>query len=644
MTSPEQRQPPPPPSPPRHGWLIQTLLKWPTALVIAAMAFGLGYVVRWGSAPVPQPSTQPAEARPLEKAQRWTCAMHPQIDRAGPGKCPLCGMDLTPVTVADKDSPYRLTLTESARRRMSIVTAPVERRAASVTVRMVGVVDYDETRQSNITAWVPGRLDRVFVDFTGVTVRKGQPMVELYSPELLAAQEELLQSIQAVRALSRSQVGIVRETARATVTAARDKLRLLGLTAGQIDGIVQSGKVSDRIVIPAPSGGVVTVMHARQGAYVKTGERIYTIADLSEVWVRLDAYESDLPWLRLGQNVRFESIAYPGQTFEGTISFIDPVLTADTRTVKVRVVAANPAGKLKPGMFVRATAAAELTKAGEVAARPGAALVPPTPMVVPVSAVLQTGKRAIVYVKVANADKPTYEFRPIKLGPRAGDVYVVRAGLAEGERVVIRGAFSIDSERQIKSLPSLMGEEGGLPAHVHPAHEPQAATPPPAPPRRPVPAELRAAMGPVLEAYFAVSEALAADQADQVAGKVEAMTKALAAVPTHQAGPWRQDIRALTDCVDALARAKDIQGVRTAFGPVSEQMAALVAAVGGLGREVHVLRCPMAFDGKGGVWLQADREVRNPYYGAAMYRCGAVIRTIPAARGPGKDSHGHDRH
>jgi len=348
-------------------------------------------------------------------------------------------------------------------------------------------------------------LDRLFVNYTGVPVQKGDHLVNLYSPELLSAQEELLQSLRAVKDLEASDVSIVRETAQATVEAVREKLRLWGLTAEQIAAIESRGAASDHVTIYAPIGGIVVQKDALEGLYVDTGTRIYTIADLSEVWVKLDAYESDLEWIRYGQTVEFASVAYPGQTFTGTIAFIDPVLDEKTRTVKVRVNAANPDGKLKPGMFVRALVRSEVATGGRVMApdlagkwicpmhpdvvkdAPGACDIcgmplvtteslgyvaaEPTdadkPLVIPASAPLVTGTRAVVYVEVPGAEKPTFEGREVVLGSRAGDWYIVRSGLAEGERVVVRGNFKIDSALQIQAKPSMMNPEGGAPPPVH---------------------------------------------------------------------------------------------------------------------------------------------------------------------------------
>ena len=449
-----------------------------------------------------------AEA-PVAEATVWTCSMHPQFKLPDPGKCPICFMDLIPLDSGSDDDggPRELTVSETSKALMEIETTPVERRFVTAELRMVGKVDYDETRVSHITAWVAGRLDRLFVDYTGIRVAEGDHMVELYSPELLSAQEELLQTIKAAKDLAGSDVSVVRDATEATVGAAREKLRLWGLTPEQIKAVEQRGTADDHVTIYAPTGGIVIQKNAQEGMYVKTGSRIYTIADLSQVWVSLDAYESDLQWLKYGQKVTFTTESYPGETFAGTISFIHPVLNEATRTVKVRVNVPNKDGRLKPGMFVRAAAQASVATAGRimdtalagkwispmhpevVKDEPGACDVcgmplvraeslgyvgqEPTeddkPLVIPATAPLLTGKRAIAYVEIADKEKPTYEGREIVLGPRAGNYYLVREGLAEGENIVTHGAFKLDAELQIQAKPSMMTPQGdgGGGAHAH---------------------------------------------------------------------------------------------------------------------------------------------------------------------------------
>jgi Cu(I)/Ag(I) efflux system membrane fusion protein len=432
----------------------------------------------------------------------WTCSMHLQIRSRGEGECPVCGMMLISAS-----TDFRLSAEARALAQVEVV--PVERRWVARQVRLVGSIEYDETQLRTITARVGGRLDRLYVDYTGVSVNKGDHMVWMYSPDILAAEAELIESIKAVAAVKDSTLQLVRKSAEATLAATRDKLRLWGLTPEQIAEIEARGEPSDHIQINAPIGGVVIQKSAEEGMYVQTGTPIYRIADLSKVWVKLDAYESDLPWLRYGQEVTFTTESLPGETIIGRISFIDPVLTLKTRTVKIRVNVPNDDGKLKPGMFVRAVVESGLSAAGRtldanlagkwvspmhpeiVRDEPGPcpvcgmALVKAedlgfvsadsaldlAPLVIPVTAALRTGRRAVVYVQ--NPDDPSrYAGREVVLGPRAGDFFLVQSGVEEGELVVTNGNFKIDSARQILAEPSMMNPKWS------PAGEGRAAPPP----------------------------------------------------------------------------------------------------------------------------------------------------------------------
>jgi len=472
-------------------WVILSVL----ALVLA-VGFFLG---RLGGSSEPAVPGGAAQAEIQAEPQAWTCSMHPQIRLEKKGLCPICNMELIPASVGEDSGPMRqLVVSENARKLMDIVTVPVERKFVSASVRMVGKVDYDETRLAYITAWFPGRLDRLYVDYTGVPVKEGDHLVYLYSPELISAQEELVQALEAVKNVQGTKLSVMREMTESTVIAAREKLRLWGLKADQVEEIERTGKVEDHMTIYAPASGIVIHKNAVEGMYVQTGTRIYTIADLSQVWVKMDAYESDLEWLRYGQDVEFTTISYPGTVFKGTISFIDPILNERTRSVKIRINVPNSDGRLKPGMFVKATVRADVAAGGRImeAALAGKWICPmhpevvksnsdkcdicqmplvtteslgyvsddpettDKPLVIPVSAALVTGTRAVVYVRIPDTDKPTFEGREIVLGPRADGYYLVRSGLSEGELVVIKGNFKIDSSLQIMAKPSMMTPEG----------------------------------------------------------------------------------------------------------------------------------------------------------------------------------------
>ncbi len=486
-------------------WLSRPTYK---VVIIVLIAFLLGYLTRgWRASSQLNTEHIPAAQ---DKEQIWTCSMHPQIHQAKPGKCPICGMDLIALKIdlTAGMAPRELVVSKEAEKLMEIQTTPVERKFVEAEIRMVGKVDYDETRLKHITAWVPGRIDRLYVDFTGTQVIQGDHMVYLYSPELISAQAEFLEAAKSVQNINPDSSELIKRSIRATLEATSEKLKLLGLTEEQIKTIEETGQPTDHVTIKAPIGGIVINKHVTEGTYVQTGTMIYTIADLSQLWVQLAAYESDMMWSRYGQEVEFTTEAYPGEVFKSRISFISPTVNPKTRTIKVRLNVSNREGKLKPNMFVRAIVRSKIASGGKVMAadmagkwicpmhssvikdRPGkcdicgmdlvtteslgyvkADLPDKAPLVIPATAALITGKRAVVYVQKPNTEKPTFEGREVVLGPRTGNYYLVKTGLMEGEIVVTKGNFKIDSALQIQAKPSMMNPKGTEMGGMHIKHK-----------------------------------------------------------------------------------------------------------------------------------------------------------------------------
>jgi len=561
-------------------------------------------------------------------SQTWTCSMHPQIRRPKPGKCPICAMDLIPVVSgknASPEGPRRITLSEKARKLAAIRTEAVSRQAgpAVMEIRVPGRVDFDETRLGHITAWVSGRIEKMYVNFTGTVVKKGEPMVEIYSPELYTAQEELLQAEKAVEALAGSDSENMRNMARQTVRAVREKLRLLGLTESQIREIESREEPLETITIHAPMGGVVIQKDISEGMYVKTGSRIYTIADLSTVWVMLDAYESDLAWIRVGHPVTFEAEAYPGRTFQGTVTFIHPTIDKETRTTKVHVEVPNRGGRLMPEMLVHGKVKSDGGKTSES-------------LVIPASAPLITGKRAVVYVALPGGEG-TFEGREIELGPRVGDFYVVRTGLEEGERIVTHGNFKIDSALQILARPSMMSPDAGDPA--------EAAFPSPvagASPGAGIPGKFQEKLPGIFNTYFRIHHGLSRDDmaeartgAKDFLKAVEAPDMNLLKGDIHWA--WMQELSILQKKAAEIVKAEGLIQARTAFQLLSESMIRVAKQFGpGNLDALYTYHCPMAFDNRGADWLQVKREAENPYFGSAMFACGEITQTLAQNKGPDK--------
>jgi Cu(I)/Ag(I) efflux system membrane fusion protein len=367
----------------------------------------------------------------------WTCSMHPQIRMPAPGKCPICGMDLIPLIHSNVSvDPEAIQFTPEAAQLANVLTSVVTSQKPVKEVRLYGKVQADERLLQSQVAHIPGRIEQLMVNFTGETVKKGQTLAVIYSPELVTAQQELLEAAK------------TKDTQPGIYEAAREKLQLWKLTDSQISNIEGSGSVQTKFEIVSNSSGIVTARLVNNGDHVSQGTVLYDIADLSSLWVMFDAYESDLPFLNVGDNLDFTVQAMPGKSYSGRIIFIDPVLDPVNRVSKVRVEISNPSGRLKPEMFATGIVQANL---GDFRNK----------LVIPRSAVLWTGKRSIVYVKQAGTSEPIFKMREIELGPMLGSSYIVEDGLMEGEEIVTQGTFSVDAAAQLEGKPSMMNPSGG---------------------------------------------------------------------------------------------------------------------------------------------------------------------------------------
>ncbi|HZK93405.1 MAG TPA: efflux RND transporter periplasmic adaptor subunit [Prolixibacteraceae bacterium] len=383
-------------------------------------------------------------AAETSKETIWTCAMHPQIRMHEPGKCPICGMKLIPLNQGGVTiDPDAIRMTPEAAQLANVLTSKVSKQSPVKELRLYGKVQADERLLQSQVSYLPGRIEKLLVNFTGEVVRKGQTLAVIYSPDLVTAQQELLET------------AATKGTQPALYEATKDKLRQWKLTEKQIEAIETSGKVKTEFEVFASATGIVSARRVNTGDYISPGSVLFDIADLSHVWIMFDAYESDLPYLTMGQKVTYTIQALPGTSYSGKITFIDPVLDPNTRIARVRIEINNPVGKLKPEMFATGIVQANLKEYKDK-------------LVIPRTAVLWTGKRSVVYVKQAKTTEPIFKIREIELGPMLGNSYVVMNGLKDGEEIVTQGAFSVDASAQLEGKPSMMNPIGGKKASSMP--------------------------------------------------------------------------------------------------------------------------------------------------------------------------------
>lgn len=373
--------------------------------------------------------------------QLYTCSMHPFIIRDKPGTCPICGMELikksgesaaaaTPEQSADMSG--HVSLSPTQRVMANVATVEAGQQSLNKEINAVGIVQFDQSRQAKVTAWISGRIDRLNVSTVGAYVSKARPVAEVYSPDLVSTQQEYLLAVKSRNQLKDSPIPSISQNGEGLVASARQRLLLFGVRESQIAALEKAGKPNIRLPIYTPLSGVVIEKMVQQGQYVNTGDVLFNIADLSTVWVEIEVYENEFPSIRLGQKVEIRSQSFPGKSFTGSISYIYPFLDPKTRTVKARISMPNPGMKLKPDMFVNAIIKVPLGST----------------IVVPVSAVIDTGKRKVAWIE---SSPGMFEPRDVQVGQQTDNKIQILSGLKPGDRVAVSGGYLIDSESQLKS-------------------------------------------------------------------------------------------------------------------------------------------------------------------------------------------------
>jgi len=412
----------------------------PLVVIILAAAAGGGWFL-WNK-------KQPEKATDQKAAQGkqlYTCSMHPFIIKDKPGTCPICGMELIKKidnALADggAQTPEQKKLAEmlghvsmSANQRIMANVATVEAKSGSLNkeINAVGIVQFDQSRQAKVTAWIAGRIDKLNIDTVGAYVAKDKPVAEIYSPDLLATQQEYLLAVKSRAQLKNSPIPSISQNGDGLVASAKQRLMLYGVKESQIAELEKAGKPTIRLPIYTPLSGIVIEKMVQQGQYVNVGEVLFNIADLSKVWVEIDVFENEVPYVRVGQQVEIRSAIEHGESFKGRISFIYPFHDPKTHTVKARVEMPNPGHRLKPDMFVNAIIRVPLVKG----------------IIVPVTAVIDTGKRQVVWVEMASG---MFEPRDVQVGERIEEKVQILSGLKAGDKVAVSGSYLIDSESQLK--------------------------------------------------------------------------------------------------------------------------------------------------------------------------------------------------
>ena len=405
-------------------------MKIGVAAAALTAALFCGYL--YGKRATPSPSATAGKLPPTV----YSCPMHPFIVKEDAGACAICAMSLVRKMPGAETTGVEfrhlthvaLSPAQQVMANLSTVTATVQPFAREIAA--TGIVTYDQERQGKVTAWVAGRLDRLHVGSVGARVEKGRPVADISSYDIVLAQEEYLLARKALKLFQSSIVPVYTQNSQTSLFEARQRLRQLGFREEQFEQLERSGKPTVRIPLISPVSGVVTEKFIAEGQYVNVGDQLFSVADLSRIWVELEIFEGDIPSIRKGQEVAITAKSDPGRLFRGQVSFIYPFLDPKTRTVRVRVTLPNPGLLLKPDMFVAATLRVPLQDA----------------IVVPVGAVMDSGKRQLVWVE---AQRGVFVPREVKAGARSAAGVQILAGLNKGEKVAFSGGYLIDSEAQL---------------------------------------------------------------------------------------------------------------------------------------------------------------------------------------------------
>ena len=619
----------PPPKGPRLGCLILVLL-----FGLATLAAGVVWhdqlrsaaeraydaIVQLTGGEVAAPAQ--AEA-PKGPKQYYTCGMHAWVVLPEPGDCPICHMKLVPLDPAKFTG--EIVINPVMTQNIGVRTAPVTVGPVTRIIRTIGMVDYNEGLVWDVNLKVPGWIEKLHVTYVGQPVEKGQPLFELYSPELYTAQEEYLLAVKG-KAAAKGIDGAAAspELARMEgdlVAAARKRLQNFDISDEQIAELERSGKATKTMTIRSPRKGLVIAKNVYEGMRVETVMQPFRIADHSKVWVLVTLYEYQLPFVEVGQKAVMTLSYIPGQTFEGRITYIYPHLDTELRQVKVRLEFDNPDLLLKPGMFATIELARTLAKER---------------VLVPREAVTDTGVRQAAFVSLGEG---RFEPRNVSVGVEAeGGMIEILDGLKPGEIVVTSGEFLLDSEARMREALAKM-IQGNLAA----GQKAEAVVAGPAA-LRSLPEPLAKALSGVLDAYFQIGEKLASDSMDgvaaparQVAEGVDAMLKVEIPDNPHF---WHQhtEVAEIRGHALELVAAKDIEKARAEFADASMALSKLVRATGvppAYPKAVEELHCPMYREGQGGTtWLQPAGDVRNPYYGSKMIGCFDRRLAMPVTGAP----------
>ena len=575
-----------------------------TGLLVVGLLFGWFF---FGNSATKE--TEHNDSEIAETNQKWTCSMHPQIMQTEAGDCPICGMDLIPAeTSAEGLNANEFKLTKNAMALANIQTSVVGNSTSKdATIKLSGKIAENEDANLVQASYFSGRIELLNISSTGEEVRKGQLLATIYSPELFAAQQELITA------------SSLKESQPALYKAVRNKLKLWKISESQINEIETSKKVKQNFPIYATVSGTVSEKLLQQGNYVKQGQALLKITNLNTVWALFDVYEKQIELFKKGQNITITTTAYPNKKFKATVDFIDPTFNSATRTVKLRVVLNNKNREFKTGMFVEGTIENTISDKEQG-------------LMIPSSAILWTGERSVVYLKT-NPDEPIFEMNEITIGKQLGEQYEVIDGLQRGDEIVTNGTFTVDASAQLQGKKSMMnkldgktmtGQEGYLGMEMSSTTKNE---------RLKVSVKFQKQLKMVFNNYIKLKDAFVKDDADDVIIEAKNTLSSLTKVDMKLLKDekahtdWMVLNKEIESSVSSISEETNIKAQRSHFKRLSMHLISTIETFG-IDEKVYSQYCPMADNNNGAYWLSEQEKVINPYFGEAMLTCGEVKQVI----------------
>ncbi len=555
-----------------------------------------------------QTTEKPSQNKEV-KATRWTCSMHPKIDMPEFGACPICGMDLIPKGDEDStdlsDTSFQMSKNAMALANIeTLIVGGSQQGEQGNSIELSGTIKANDKVSAIQTAHFGGRIERLNYKTVGEYVSKGSLIATVYSPALVTAQNEFIEALE------------IKNIQPELYNAVRNKLKNWKISEKQILQIERTKKVITNFNMYANVSGYIDAMLVQEGNHVKEGSPLFKISNLSSVWAVFDVYEKDIQFLKRGQEITIKLNAFPNQKIKTKIDYIDPNLNSNTRTVAVRTTLKNTNNKLKPGMFVSSTVELKNIKNSEFST-----------ILVPKTAVLWTGKRSVVYVKV-DKENPVFEIRDVELGNASGDNYVINSGLKTEDEVVVNGAFTVDAAAQLQGKRSMMTSSA---KNTEPTKEHQESisdievinvSP-----------KFKKPFSELVSSYIQLKDAFVDSDSESVQKLAIQTLKLAKKVPmkylknkeAHKR--WMETLLKLKEGLQNISETTDIEKQRNQFVMISNAFKPSIASFGA-DKTVYIQHCPMANSNKGADWLSFDAEIKNPYFGDKMLKCGSTTQIV----------------